>query len=596
MSLSDLLKSKVILKPGVSSVECARAYVRVSHERSAEKNISPETQRKQIEAYAQAHNYNIIQWYVEQGGASAFRESSERPAFNQMMNDAKADPHTSVILVAYYDRFSRTRTAPAQQAELLTCGVRIESATEGYYDPETESGIILSGVTWSMSHLFSLKIRNRVIPCMKTNFEQRDPETGWAYKNGGWAQWGYKKHRLYMGKGKRSKDIYKVIWMLDDTIVAGKTVHEWARTMLIEWRLGERLGYDSIAARLTAAGVPTPMGKSAWSNSSIQSLIGDWTRLYQYAGYAFWNREDCTQKGNRVLRDTSEWIVVTNAHQAIITEEECDAINAMTSDRVRTKTNGQGKLTNYALSGGLLKCSICGSNYSSTQRGATRYYLCGSHLYRRGECCGASWYIPQEMIENSILRVILESIPANDTELRDYVNVVNSQMEEDWKIYRSTAGSRKNDLKQLEDKLNRYLDIVGSNGANEEIKARIDDVSAAIARLRRIEEVKKPEKIKADSLKDYREEVEKALLNMNPSARLRILKQVVIEAVADAETKKLSVRLNDPRSFMTRYMAVPRGVDGSRHIHAQNVIEVRMYLRKKRFWWNCSVKGNKAAS
>ena len=147
--------------------------------------------------------------------------------------------------------------------------------------------------------------------------------TGWAYKNGGWPLFGYKPHRVCIGGNRRYEEIHKLVWVLDDRVFGGRQVWEWAKTMLLQWRLRDRLGYDAIAGELTEAGVPTPSGNPAWSPSSIQEVLAEWDRLYQHSGIAFWNRRDYRRnKRNPRLRDTAEWIVVPNAHPAIITEAE----------------------------------------------------------------------------------------------------------------------------------------------------------------------------------------------------------------------------------------------------------------------------------
>jgi DNA invertase Pin-like site-specific DNA recombinase len=74
--------------PGASTAECAFAYIRVSHERSAEKNISPETQRRRIEAYAREHGYTILGWYTD-SAKSAFRDEDRRTEFLRMLSEAK---------------------------------------------------------------------------------------------------------------------------------------------------------------------------------------------------------------------------------------------------------------------------------------------------------------------------------------------------------------------------------------------------------------------------------------------------------------------------------------------------------------------------
>jgi hypothetical protein len=63
--------------------------------------------------------------------------------------------------------------------------------------------------------------------------QTRDPETGWCYKNGGQALWGYRTERLVRGEEKKGRPIIKSIWLPDETVVAGKPVSEWARHCLL---------------------------------------------------------------------------------------------------------------------------------------------------------------------------------------------------------------------------------------------------------------------------------------------------------------------------------------------------------------------------
>lgn len=539
----------------------ARAYIRVSHERSAEKAISPATQRARIEAYAKEQGYSIKEWYTELA-KSAFKNEGARTEFRRMIADAKADPETSVILVYRYDRFSRSWSAPAQQEELLRHGVRIESAEEGYYDPDSEVGAIMMPLTWSLNRLFSIKLRNVVIPNMKTNFEQRDPETGWAYKNGGWAQWGYRKHRIHVGRNAKSMDITKMIWLLDDELVAGKPRWEWARAMLLEWRLRDRMGYDSIAGRLTELGIPSPSGRSAWSTSTVQGLIADRTRLFQYAGYAFWNREDCTDRTNRRQRDESEWVVVESAHPAIIGVEQAEEIYAMTEQRKRPKSGRKGESSRFALSGGLLKCAHCGSNYAGIKRRSGDYYTCGSHLYRRGAGCGPGWSIPRAKIEDLVFGKILSWLEQDDEALRARVDEANRAIEESWKPYEATKAERAQKVARLEKQIRNLVSAVADRGGSASALEALREKEAALRRLRALDAVVKPDLVRLEDLVQLREEVEAAAADTDGQARARILKEFVLEIVADSEKRTLEGRLNDPRALVYISMAVPRGGRG----------------------------------
>lgn len=570
----------------------ARAYIRVSHERSAEKNISPETQRNRIQAYARECGYVIKEWY-EDLGISAFKNDELRVGWHRLLDDAKTDPDTTVIIVWRYDRFSRGHNAESVQHDLLRHGVRIESAEEGYYDPESESGAIMMPLQWGLSRMFSIKLRNVVIPNMKTNFETRDPETGWAYKNGGWSQFGYKKHRIKVGRNAKSMDVHKVVWLLDDTEVAGKPVWQWARTMLVDWRLKERLGYDSIAARLTAAGVPTPSGRDVWSNSTVQALIGDWSRLFQYAGVAFWNREDCTDRKNRKRRDPSEWTVVENAHPAIISMQEAEEITAMVSDQVRTKTSGKGKASRWALSSGLLVCSSCGANYSGTRKGTHDYYVCGAHLYRRGEGCEApAWYIPREELEEMVTGRIIALFDKSEAELQAWIDGVNKMNQDLAQAQADTAKERAKEEKALSERLSNLYDIAAATGVGQELKEKIESVSAALNRLRLVNDVRPAAAIQMSDVQAMREELLQIASDSDQAKRQQLLKKFVIQLTADGQTKTLSGRLHDPRALLARSVAVPRGRVPSR----QDEVRFTASYRARRGFWGAGKDARGAIS
>lgn len=575
MSLQDLLKSNNP-REIQSTRERARAYIRVSHERSAEKNISPETQRRALASYADQQGYEIAEWYTDLA-KSAFRDDDKRVDFHRMIADAKRDPLTTVILVYKYDRFSRGDTAQAIQGDLLRHGVRIESVTEGYYDPDTETGAIMGPLTWSLNRLFSIKLRNVVRPNMKTNFEQRDPGTGWAYKNGGWAQWGYKTQRVPAGKGKHG-DIHKQIWVLDDTEVAGKPVHEWAKTMLLEWRLRDRMGYEAIAARLTEMGVPTSTGRAAWGCSSIQALLGDMSRLFQYSGYAFWNREDCSDRKNRRQRDPSEWIVVENAHPAIISEQECEAIWAMVASKHKPKSGRKGAQSRFALSGGYLKCKHCGANYSGFRKKPGDYYACGSHLYRRGTGCSRSWYIPREELETAIIARISKYLAMPDEKLEAWLEEANDALRSEWKEFIRTAPARNAKLKQYEVKAANVAAAIATSGPLPQLLDELAVLNGYIARLKRLDSADKPALLTIERLREFSTKVDAAKSPTEVEARREVLQSLVIELVVDAENKSVEGTIADPRSIMPVSLAAPRGVVGNTHIHAWNLRDRRVKL------------------
>lgn len=567
MSLRDLLQSNAPPGQQPGTRECARALVRVSHERSAEKNISPETQRRALQAYADQRNYDIAEWYTELA-VSAFRDEHKRTEFRRMIEDAKRDPQTTVILVYKYNRFSRLLSASGLQEELFAHGVRIESVTEGYHDPNTETGVIMGSLTWGLNKFQSIQIRNTVIPNMKTNFEQRDPGTGWAFKNGGWAQWGYKTQRVEMGKNSRG-EIRKQIWVLDDRVIAGKPVWEWARTMLLDWRLKQKMGYERIAELLTEFGIPTPTGKAAWGASSIQALIGDMSRLFQYSGYAFWNREDCSDRRARRQRDASEWIVVENAHPAIISESDCEAIWALVAGKHKPKSGPRGNASRFALSGGLLVCKHCGANYAGFRKKPGDYYACGSHLYRRGVGCSDSWYIPRKELESALLSRIAKFLDMPGPELDDWLTQANETISEEWQEFQRSAAARKKRLKDLGRKAENLAKAVADSGPLPQLIGELKEVNGFIDRLKRLDGAERPPVMTADMVRAFAERVETAKHDEN--ARREVLQDLVLELVVDAKEKSVEGTIADPRSVMPIWYTAPRGVVGNAHYRERRI-------------------------
>lgn len=541
MSLADILQCSARPKTLGILEEVGFGYLRVSHQRSADKETSEATQRRLIEEHAASKGIRIKAWYIDRA-KSAFKNEQARTEFLRMLDDANHDPEVSVVLVFKYDRFSRNWSAPAQQAELHSHGVRIESVTEGYFDPETETGAIMMPITWGLNRLQSLKLRSVVTPNMITNAQNRDPEYGWAYKNGGIPMWGYKVHRIKVGRSNKYTDICRAIWILDDTLVAGRQVCEWARIALIEWRLKQGLGYREIANRLTDLGIPTPRGKSAWCQSTVRSLIAEFDKLYQYAGYGFWYRRNC-QTGPCQERDTSEWVVVENAHPSIISADEADAILATTKQIFDKPKKHNKPESRFILSGGTLRCGRCGSRFAGKKTDSD-YYLCGSHIYRNGSGCGPSWYIRKDAIEDLVFRQLLNRVAAGRIE--EWVHSANREIDAEWEIFKKATGERQKKLAALELELKNLLDVAAAVGNNDNVAERIREVTAAIDELKSLQGLRKPARLAVGDLVRRAERVARICESGQQSDRKAVARLYVKELIADPETRTIAGTLVDP--------------------------------------------------
>ena len=557
MGLLELLKNdgaEVISDP--IQVQRAYAYIRVSHEDSADRATSLETQRRDIERYAASQGIDILEWF-EEPGKSAFKDDTKRTEFVRMLRLAKENSTVSLVLVWKSDRFSRNRyQAATAKGELAKAGIRVLSILEPY-DSTTTSGIVLESVTDAMNQIRSIEIGQVTHKNLLVNCEMRDPETGWAYKNGGWAQFGYKNHRVYVDTYRKYQRLSHCIWLLDEEITGGKSVHEWARTMLIEWRLKGKLGADAIARHLTQEGVPTPSGRTAWSDSTINCLLMP-ERLLQYAGYGTWNKVEYRNGGKR-QKDRSEWKIIEKAHPAIISEEEAEAIHEIRVSRSSTPGKRAVKPSPYILSGGLLRCSRCGANYMGQRRQHGEYYVCGAQIYRHGADCGRPWYIRREVIEGAVFECIEKALSSDADHLHKVVAEHNKLVDSRHVLYESTKAGREAEVARLEQEIENLMRSVAEGVSPAAVKEEVNKRVAQRDRLRAVSDVDLPRKITLKELKALSAELCQKAESRDPGQKRIAVRQYIAALAADPERRTIRVLINHPSSFLCTFPGSARG-------------------------------------
>lgn len=75
---------------------------------------------------------------------------------------------------------------------------------------------------------------------MAENASKLDPETGYCYKNGWRPPYGYMLRRVLVGKDRRGKDKYKLLWEVNPQ------TSQILRRIVVSWRVDEGLSYDRI--------------------------------------------------------------------------------------------------------------------------------------------------------------------------------------------------------------------------------------------------------------------------------------------------------------------------------------------------------------
>ncbi len=454
----------------------AFAWARVSTDMQEEKGLSMPEQLREIAAYAEKNDIEIVQTFSE--AASAFQKKSRRVEFERMLELARTDTEVSVILVHDLSRFSRdSLEAQILTQELTRLGIRVVSVTDPYIDPESVAGTYMKHILLAKNEAYSREIAFHTKKGCRSNIQTRDLETGWCYKNGGQPIWGYQSVRLERGEIKKGRPLVKSIWMPDDTVVAGRPVSDWARYCLVEMAMNGA-SLDEIRDYLNENGVPAPR-QQYWGSTTVHSILQTHCIL-EYAGYGVWNVRGKHQRHN----PSSEWVVVPNAHPALISEEEAQRIIEIRAARPKATPQVAGakarsKGSRFALSGGLFKCARCGANmtgFTSTNGKGRRgdYYVCGSAQYRRSLGCGPGVFVDKQLIEDTIM----ESVASRFDEWSDparFAKLVNDAVSD--LAQRDTTGAAENArrIEEIEAKI---------GNVRQAIEGGLSDVQWANTRLR----------------------------------------------------------------------------------------------------------------
>jgi hypothetical protein len=430
----------------------AVAWARVSTDMQDARGLSMPEQVREIREYAAKHDIEITSEFSE--AVSAYGKEEHRVEFRRMLAHVKAHKDVSVILVHDFSRFSRdSLRAQSLIRDLREAGVKVISLNDPEVDPDTVAGTYMSAITFAGVEAYSKAVAFHTRKGCRANVATRDPETGWCYKNGGQPLWGYRSERLQRGEERKGKPIVKAIWLLDDTMVAGKPAHEWVRHCLVELA-AKGASLHELRDFCNDHGIPARRQRY-WGHSTWRALLEP-QALLKYCGHEAWN----VHRPDGSIRPASEWVVVENAHPPLISEKEARLIAAVrrsASSRRFDTGYSTSRTSPYLLSGGLFKCGRCGANMVGLNRSDGTYYVCGSSPNRRNLGCGPGVYVPVEFMEAEVLAGLRDWLGAC-TDSRGMVREINEELRALWEQ---------------------------GNGHDPRAGARLQEIEAKVANIRR---------------------------------------------------------------------------------------------------------------
>lgn len=523
-------------------------WARVSTQDQADSGNSIPAQLKNARRHAQELGIPVL--YEMSVAHSAFNDLDECPEFREMIRTAVEDARVAWIIVDKENRFARAREVSVPyKAKLRRHGVQLRSAdpSEPYIDPRTVGGIWATGTRELMAEAQSLAIREDTMRAMKQHVATRDPEEGYCYKNGGIAPYPWETYHVVRGKDRRGFPRQRALWRVNEE--KAKVV----RWIAVDLKAGQGLSNQEICNELNGLGprnrvpIPSPRG-GLWSVSTVKDLFRE-DRLMQLAGYAYWNRLDPYTEGKK-YKDKADWIIVENAHPAVVTEEEArQALAAIAPHRP-----GSGHrvyrspwlLTGKNLIGEpMFICTRCGANVVAWTAGKNHHarYACGSVKYRAGAGCVPAVGLDKAAIEGHILRVIQERY-GQVADAARLAQIINERLRQDNK-----PAPRQQELRARETELRQEIKrLMGSiaKGVDadlvaEEIRARQDALHQVQEALAAVAATAPPTEITAADVQALVESIRENMAREDNEALRRRVRVFVRQLIWHPEEQAVDI-------------------------------------------------------
>ncbi|MCX4256477.1 MAG: recombinase family protein [Oscillospiraceae bacterium] len=337
----------------------AAIYIRVSTLEQAQEGYSVGEQKERLIAYCKAHDWLIADVYVDAGYTGS---NINRPGMQKLIGETdKFD----LVLVYKLDRLSRSQRDTLYLIEeiFLPHNVDFISMQESF-DTSTPFGKAMIGLLAVFAQLEREQIKER------TRMGRIARAKAGLYHGGGYIPTGYD--------------------YLDGKLVINPYEAEQVQK-IFEWYLAGN-SLKSVAERLHEEGYTTRYGNySSWS--TIRNILENDV----YLGHLHFGE-----------------IEVDNAHEAIISEEQFEAVRVLRGKR-REKFGNDAFQAKHLLTG-MLFCGHCGGRYYMRNTGKYTYYSCYSRtkqmksMIKDPNCQNKHWKGPElEEKVDAEIRKLLES-------------------------------------------------------------------------------------------------------------------------------------------------------------------------------------------
>ena len=367
----------------------AGLYYRLSQEDERQgESVSIDHQRTILRKYAEERGFEIHDEYIDDGISGT---TFQRPEVQRLLDDAKTGV-INTIIVKDLSRFGRNYIEVGQYVDYVfpAFGIRFIAIQDNVDTENRDSGAMeMMPIMNVFNEWHAANTSKKIRAVLKSNAREG------------------KYHARKAPYGYVKSDTEKKTPIVDEEAAAVvKRIFEMRASGLSPHKIADKLNEDKI---------PNPskysfdkygiVGKrnhfNLWAFCAVNSILRNPT----YLGHMAQQRWGSVSYKNhkRYKKDESEWIVVKNTHEPIITQELWDKVREV------EKSVAQGRKTKRGYThplSGFLFCADCGGkmklNYINRDGKLYFNFNCGNHL-RLGKSYCFSHFIQAKDIEAIVL-------------------------------------------------------------------------------------------------------------------------------------------------------------------------------------------------
>lgn len=426
-------------------------YCRLSHDDELNGDSNSIINQKNIlETFAVQRGWTNFRFYVDDGISGT---TFEREGFQQMISDIEAGK-VGTVIVKDMSRFGRDYLKVGYYTEVMFAEYNIHFiAVNDGVDSELESNDF-TPIRNLFNEFYAKDTSKKIRAVWKAKGSSGERIAAVPV-------YGYKKDPENPKHLIIDEEAAPIVQRIYDMCLSGMGPAQIARQLSEEKVLRPSYHINNIGMSHRTDRGKNPYG---WSCTGVAAILERRDYLGHTTNFKYKRKSYKCHKA--VKRPEEEHMIFYNTHEAIISQEDWDAVQKIREGRRRK--NKTGKVSKFS---GLLYCGDCGARlyYHGKPNNNQLHFQCGTYSYTatKGEC--SSHYISEKVIEQIVLAELNKIINAAEIDVNGLSSAVMQYCSD---ISQKALTKRKKELLSAQkryDELDRLFNKIYEDNANGKI-------------------------------------------------------------------------------------------------------------------------------